>query len=166
MGIALCSRPNNSARTLVSVVGSRISEAGGGGSCGQLTGCGARLPALVQPEIAAAQISDDTISLGLGICSLRLVLLRYLVETLRACALVCNLSAQTVDLALCSSCALLCPSGTGSSGIGRPAKPQQPGDRQRQQNQQHAGNHGTSGGMTAPICRIADSSTMTRNRNL
>lgn len=66
LGVALGCGTNNSSRTFLSVSGGCIKFAGKGGSVGQSLGFTAG-PTLLQPEVASAQISNDSGSSGFGI---------------------------------------------------------------------------------------------------
>lgn len=66
LGVALGCGTNNSSRTFLSVSGGCIKFAGKGGSVGQSLGFAAG-PTLLQPEVASAQISNDSGSSGFGI---------------------------------------------------------------------------------------------------
>lgn len=66
LGVALGCGTNNSSRTFLSVSGGCIKFAGKGGSVGQSLGFTAG-PTPLQPEVASAQISNDSGSSGFGI---------------------------------------------------------------------------------------------------
>lgn len=66
MGVTLGCGTNNSSRTFFSVSGGCIKFAGKGGSVGQSLGFTAG-PTLLQPEVASAQISNDSGTSGFSI---------------------------------------------------------------------------------------------------
>lgn len=92
--VGFCGCTNNSARTFFSVCGATITLAGSGCSAGHVrTG-----PALLQPEIAATQISDSPISLVLCICFVLLVLLSDGAEHLGLRQLLCSRLLRCLEL--------------------------------------------------------------------
>jgi hypothetical protein len=156
---------NNSARKLCSAFGGRITFAGGGDGVGQTLGLAAR-PPVAQPEIASAHASHNSISDGRGRSAFFFMLRSdgghgLGLGVLSGTGLIHLLDLSSTSLYLLSSFfplgPIAAPGPACTEHRGRPRN-------RRQQIDSETVHQGTSGGITAPTWRIADSSDMTRSR--